>query len=146
VARPFATLAAVAQARLRHAGRRLGVRIGLIAGCAAAGSLVAAFGLAALTVALAERVGAVRALLIVALAALAVLLILIGALAIEARRGRQMAARRSAIDARLLRSAVISSAIPRVARLPSRATLGLGLVALGTLLVLARRGAGDEGD
>jgi len=130
---------------MRHAGRRLGVRAALISACVLAGLIMLAFLLGAATVALTERYGLLQALGIMAGAAFLLLLLLLGILAIEARRERRIAARRAALDSRLLRSAAISAAVPQVARLPSRAGLGLGLVALGALLVLARRGD-DEGE
>ena len=94
--------------------------------------------------ALTERVGLLQALVIMAGVAFAVVLALVGVLAIEARRERRIAARRASLDRQLLRSAAISAAVPQAARLPGRAGLGLGLVALGALLVLARRGGDDD--
>lgn len=146
MALPFATLYSVAQARVRHAGQRLGVRLGLLAGCAVAGLVFLGFGLAAATVALTERVGLLQALTIMAGGALVVILVLVGVLALEAQRERRIAARRAALDQRLLQSAAISSAVPTVARLGGRAGIGLGLVALGSLLVLAHRRDRDEDD
>ena len=142
MARPFATLRSVAEARLRAAGQRLGLRAALIGGCALAAAIFLAFALAAATVALTDRVGLLQALVIMAGAALAVVLVLLGILAIESRRARRSAARRASLDRQLLRAAAISAA-PRVVRLPGRAGFGLALVALGALLVLARRGDED---
>jgi hypothetical protein len=142
--RAFATLVSVARARLRHAGQRLGLRAALIAGCVLAGAVFLGFALAALTVALTARVGLLQALVIIAGAALVLVLVLVGLLAVEARRERRLAARRASLDRELLRAATLSAAIPHAARLPTRAGLGLGLVALGALLVLARRRDADE--
>ena len=139
MARPFATLLSVAEARLRHAGQRLGLRAALLACCALAAALFLGFALAAATVALAERFGLLQALVIMAGAALALLLVLIGVMAIEARRARRVAVRRASLDRQLLRAAAISAA-PRAARLPGRGGVGLALVALGAALVLSRRG------
>jgi UDP-N-acetylmuramyl pentapeptide phosphotransferase/UDP-N-acetylglucosamine-1-phosphate transferase len=142
--RPFARLVSVAQARLRHAGQRLGLRAALIAGCVLAGAVFLGFTLAAITVVLAARLGTVAALAIMAGVALFVALGLMVALSIEAQRERRIAARRASLDRELLRTAAISAAVPRASRLPGRAGLGLGLVALGALLVLARRREDDE--
>ena len=68
--------------------------------------------------------------------ALVVLLILLAALAWEERRHRRLAARRAALDRQLARAAALS--LVGGAR-PSRPMLGLGLVALGALMVLLRR-------
>ncbi|HVH03680.1 MAG TPA: hypothetical protein VM891_12175, partial [Amaricoccus sp.] len=75
MARPFATLLSVAEARLRHAGQRLGLRAALLACCALAAVLFLGFALAAATVALAERFGVLQALVIMAGAPLALLLV-----------------------------------------------------------------------
>jgi hypothetical protein len=146
VVRPIATLVSVARARLRHAGQRLGLRAGLIAGSVVAGALFLGFALATVTVALAARLGAVPALAIMAGVALLVALGLMLALSIEAQRERRIAARRASLDRELLRTAAFSAAVPRAARLPGRAGVGLGLVALGALLVLARRREDDAED
>lgn len=132
----FGSLAGLFEARLKRAGRRFGVRLALIAGCAAALLLVAGFGLAAVTVALAERYGVLSALLMMAAAGLVLLLGLLLALSVEARRHRRIAARQATLDSQLARAAAMS-AIP--GRLPSRTAAGLGLVALGAFLVLVRR-------
>jgi hypothetical protein len=143
VARPFATLLAVAEARLRHVGQRLGLRAALIAGCALAGAVCLGFALAAVTVALAARLGAVAALAIMAGVALLVALALVLALSIDAQRERRIAARRASLDREFLRAAAISAA-PRAVRLPGRSAVGLAMVALGAALVLARRGDGGD--
>jgi hypothetical protein len=78
--------------------------------------------------------------------ALLVALGLMLALSIEAQRERRIAARRASLDRELLRTAAFSAAVPRAARLPGRAGVGLGLVALGALLVLARRREDDAED
>jgi hypothetical protein len=132
----FASLTRIAEARLHRAGRRFGVRLALMAGLAAAALLFLGFALAALTVALAERHGVLNALLIMAAAGLGLVLILLLALSIEARRHRRVAARQQPLDRQFARAAALS-AMP--ARLPSRTATGLGLVALGAFLVLARR-------
>lgn len=134
-----ATLYSVAQARVRHASQRLGLRAALIGGCILAALLFLGFALAAATVRLSDRVGLLQALAIMAGVALLVVLVLVGVLATEARRERRIAARRAVLDRDLLRAASISAVLPRAAGLSSRTGLGLGLVALGALLVLARR-------
>jgi hypothetical protein len=141
VARLFATVARVAETRARNIGRRAAVRAALVGGCILAALLCIGFVLAAATVALADRVGMINALAIMAGGSLVLVLILLGVLELEARRHRRYAARRASLDRELYRAAALS-ALPR--RAPSRPVIGLGLVALGALLVLARRG--DDGE
>jgi hypothetical protein len=144
VARPFATIRSVAEARLRATGQRLGQRAALIGGCGLAALIFLVFALAAATVALSEWLGLLAALVIMAFLALAVLLVLVAMMAAENRRARRVAARRAALDRQFLQAAAISAA-PRLVRLPGRTGLGLALVGLGAALVLIRRrGAGDE--
>jgi len=123
---------------MRHAGQRFSARLVLAAGCALAGLVFLVFALAAMTVALTERFGLLEALGIMAGVALAAVLLMVGLLARDARRGKQLAARRAALDRQLLRSATFAAAIPRAANLTARSGIGLGLVALGAALVLAR--------
>ena len=101
------------------------------------------FVLAGGTVALTERVGQLQALVIMAGVALVVLLALVGILAIETRRERRIAARRASLDRQLLRAAAISAAGRGIAAAGPRG-IGLGLVALGALLVLARPRDDDD--
>jgi hypothetical protein len=136
--RLLSSLAGVAEARLRNTARRVRLRAALITGAALAGLLAFGFALAALTVALAHSVGVVPALWIMAgVAALALLGLLI-ALWSEARRHRAVAAERERLDRKLYRAAALS-ALPEARHRPSRTAIGLGLVALGSLLVLLRR-------
>jgi uncharacterized BrkB/YihY/UPF0761 family membrane protein len=137
VLRPFATLSQIVEARVRYLGRRAALRGGLVAGCAAAALACLVFLLAAMATALAERYGAITALVMMAGLALIVVLALLLALMIDARRHRRLAARRMAADRQFYQAAALSM-VPRAR--PSRSTLGLGLVALGALLVLMRRG------
>ena len=90
----------------------------------------------AATMALAERFGTINALAIMAGGALVVLFLLLAALAWEDRRHRRLAARRAALDRELARAAALS--LVGDAR-PSRPVIGLGLVAIGALMVLLRR-------
>jgi len=136
VARLFPTLTRVVEARVRHATRRLSLRAALAGGAILCALLCVGFALAAATVALANRVGVIEALAIMAGGALLFVLILAGALAWEARRHRRLAARRAALDRQLFQAAAVSM-VP--GRAPSRSMLGLGLVAVGALLVLIRR-------
>ena len=136
VARLFATVTRVAEARIRNLGRRAALRAALIGGCVLAALLCLAFALAAATVALADRFGMINALAIMAGGALLVLLILLAALAWEARRHRRLAAQRAALDRQLAQAAALS--LVGGAR-PSRPMVGLGLVALGALMGLLRR-------
>ena len=141
MARLLSSLAGIAEARLHSAARRARRRAILLAGCALAGLLVFGFAVAAAAVALAHRVGVVPALWIMAGVALLVLLALLLALALESRRHRALAAERARLDRKLYRAAALA-ALPRSRGL-SRAGIGLGLVALGSLLVLARRREDD---
>lgn len=136
MARLFGTVTRVAETRLRNVGRRVALRAGLIGACVVAALFCIGFALATATVALAERVGLLNALAIMAGVALVLALILLAALAIEARRHRRYAARRAELDRQLFQAAALSM-IP--SRAPSRPLLGFGLVALGALLVLVRR-------
>jgi hypothetical protein len=132
----FASLARVAEARVRRVSRRMGLRLTLIAGCVLAGVVFLIFALAALTVALTREIGLLAALLVVAAGALVLVGILLAALALEARRHRRTLARQRTLDRQLLQAAALS-AVP--SRMPSRPVAGLALVALGALLVLMRR-------
>lgn len=143
---PIASLYSVAGARVRHASQRLGVRLALFAAVGLAGLIFLGFALAAATVALTERVGLLQALVIMAGGALVVVLVVVGVMAMEARRERRLAARRAALDRQLLRSAAIASAVPRATGLTTRGGIGMGLVALGALLVLAHRRRPDGED
>jgi MFS family permease len=140
VARLFATISRVAEARVRQIGRRAGLRAALIASCVLAALLCLGFLLAAVTAALADRYGLIQALAIMAVAALVLLLLLLAVLALEARGHRRRAAQRAALDRRLYQAAAMSM-VP--GRAPSRPVLGLGLVVLGSLLVLMRRRGED---
>jgi uncharacterized iron-regulated membrane protein len=143
VARLFATLARVAETRIRNIGRRAALRATLVGGCILAALLCLVFALMAATVALADRYGMINALAIMAGGALILLLSLMVALAWEARRHRRLAAQRVRLDRQLYRTAALS--LMGDAR-PSRPVLGLGLVALGALLVLMRRDGDDDDD
>jgi hypothetical protein len=137
VARLFATLAGVAEARVRRAARRARLRAILVALAALLGLLGVGFLIAAATAALADAVGLVPALLLMAGLALVGLLVIAAILAAEARRARELAARREGLDGAFARAALRSAVPPRVGR-PSRGMVGLGLVAVGALLVLLR--------
>jgi heme/copper-type cytochrome/quinol oxidase subunit 2 len=136
----FASLARIAEARVRRVGRRMGLRLTLIAACALAGSVFLFFALAALTVALTEEIGLLDALAVIAAGALVIVGLLLAALALEARSHRRTLARQRPLDRQLLQAAALS-AVP--SRLPSRPVAGLALVAFGALLVLMRREGSD---
>lgn len=137
---PFGTVAAIIETRLRETGRRFSLRAALLAVCVLSLLVCLGFGLAAATVALSARIGLLEALGVMAGGALAVALIVLGVLAIEARQARRRAALRPPLESELMRSvAFTAAAVPGVARLPSRNVLGLGLVAVGAALVLLRR-------
>lgn len=136
VLRLFATVTRIAETRIRNVGRRAALRAGLIGGVVIAAVVCLAFALAAATVALAHRFGTIEALAIMAGGALLVILILLGVLAWEGKRHRKLAAQRAALDRQLAQAAALS--LVDGAR-PSRPALGLGLVVIGSLLVLLRR-------
>jgi MYXO-CTERM domain-containing protein len=136
MARLFATVARVAEARINNLGRRAALRGSLMACAVLAALFCLGFVLMAATVALAERVGLINALWIMAVGALVLALAFLVALRIEARNHRRTAARRAELDRQLFQAAALSM-IPTHA--PSRPVLGLGLVAVGALLVLMRR-------
>jgi hypothetical protein len=135
--RLLSSVGRVAEARLRDAGRRIGMRAILTAAAGLAGLVAAGFAIGAATVALAARLGTIEALLLMAGVALVVMIALLIVLSAQARRDREQAALRSELDSRLLRAAAVSM-IPT--RAPSRPVVGLALVAVGALLVMIRRG------
>jgi hypothetical protein len=137
VARLFASLAGLAEARVRRVTQRARLRATLIGIAVLLGLIALGFGLLAATVALADEIGLLEALLVMAGLALLGLLVVLGVLAAEARKARRLAARRGGLDRDLARAALLSAA---PARLPSRGVLGLVLVALGAVLVLRARG------
>jgi Na+/melibiose symporter-like transporter len=134
----LAVLTQMAERRARAFGRRAALRGALMGGCVLAALLCICFALAAATAALADQVGIIAALAIMAGAAMLVVLVFLLALSVEERRHRtRVQPMRARLDRDLYRAAAVSMA-PR--RPPSRGAVGLGLVALGALLVLARRG------
>lgn len=139
----FATVKRVAEARLRNIGRRAALRGTLIAGCALAALLCIGFALAAATAALAAEMGIIAALAVMAGGALVLVLVLLMALNLEERRHRRYALRRADLDRQMFRAAALSM-VPE--RTPSRPVVGLGLVALGAILVLTRRRGGSDDD
>lgn len=134
--RLLSTVSQVAQARLHQISRRAALRGELMFGAAVAGIIALVYALIAATIALARRFGTLEALGIVGGVAFVVMLGFLLALWLEARRHRQQAARRAALDAQLYRAAALSL-VPDKA--PSRPVVGFGLVALGAALVLLRR-------
>jgi hypothetical protein len=138
----FANLARVAEARAMRVGRHLGLRAGLLAGCAFVATLALFFVLVAATIALSERYGAINACIIMAGGALVVLGILLIALAIERRKYRRRRLLQNNVERQNLIQAATLAAMPR--RLPSRNVTGLILVAAGALLVFMRGRAPDD--
>jgi len=136
VIRLLSSVGRVAEARLKDAGRRIGMRVVLTAAAALAGLVAAGFAIGAVTVALAARLGTIEALLVMAGVALVVMIALLIVISAQARRDREQAALRAELDSRLIRAAAVSM-IPT--RAPSRPVLGLALVAVGALLVMIRR-------
>ena len=137
----FASLGRVAKARVRDVGRRAQLRASLAGGALLFGLIALGFALLAATVALAEELGLLNALLVMAGGAFVIAIILIVVMKAQARRDRRMAAARAEMDSRLLKAAAVSM-VPGMA--PSRPVLGLGLLALGALMVLGRRGGGRD--
>lgn len=135
----FGQITRLAEARVKQAGRRLGFRAALAAAAALAFVVFLLFGLAALAVWMAHHMRLETALLLIAAGALLVVLGILVALSLEARRHRRLAAKRESFDRQLARVAALA-AMPR--RLPSRPVAGLALVAAGALLVLL----GKRGD
>jgi hypothetical protein len=136
---PVSTLTSIVQARVRHVGQRLGTRVALFGCLAVLGVIFLVFALTAGTVALSDRYGLLHALMFMAGGALVLFLIVLVIMAVEEQRERRIAFRRLQLDNRMVRAAAMQAALPQVARLPGRVTVGLGLVAVGALLVLARR-------
>lgn len=137
---PFGTVAAILETRLRETGRRFGLRAALLSGCVLALLVCLGFGLAAGTVALSARIGLLPALGVMAGCALAVALVILAVLAVEARQAKRRAALRPSLESELVRSVAFTAAAnPAARRLPSRYVVGLGLVAVGATLVLLRR-------
>jgi hypothetical protein len=135
VARLIASLAGLAEARVRRVARRARWRAALIGLAALLGLMALGFALIAATVALAEAIGPVRALLVMAGIALFGLAIVLIVLAAEARDERRRAARRETLDRELARAALLAAVPSR----PSRGMAGIALVVLGAVLVLRRR-------
>jgi len=134
--RALSAICRVAEARVRNIGRRAVLRVALLGGCVVAALLCVGFVLAAATVALADRYGTINALAIMAGASVLVLLILLGVLAWEQKRHRRLAAERAVLDRQFVQAAAMSLV---GGTRPSRSTLGLGMVALGALMVLLKR-------
>lgn len=134
--RLLSTVTHVAQTRLHQISRRAVVRGELMTGVMVCGIIALVYALIAVTIALARHYGTLAALGIVGGVAFVAMLACLLALWIEARRHRQLAARRAALDAQLYRAAALSL-IPD--RAPSRPVVGFGLVALGAALVMLRR-------
>lgn len=129
----FGQITRLAEARLKQAGRRVGFRATLVAVGALAFIVFLFFGLAGLAVWMTRSMSLQDALLIIAGGALFVMLVVVLALSLEARKHRRLAVQREAFDRQLVRTAALA-AIPD--RMPSRAVTGLGLVAAGALLVI----------
>lgn len=129
----FGQITRLAEARVRQTGRRLGFRVALAAVAGLAFAVFLFFGLAALAVWMTHFMRLQDALAIIAGGALLLVLVILVALAIEARRHERRAAQREAFDRQLVRAATLA-AMP--SKMPSRSVTGLGLVAVGALLVL----------
>lgn len=132
----FGQITRLAEARLKQTGRRIGLRVTLAALAALALLVFVFFGLAAVVVWMAHSMRLETALAIVAGGGLVVVLAVMIALSIESRRYQRLAAKRQSFDQQLVRTAALA-AMP--SRMPSRSVTGLGLVAVGALLVLLGR-------
>lgn len=129
----FGQITRLAEARVKRTGRRLGFRVTLAAIAGLAFVVFLFFGLAGLAVWMTHYMSLQDALLVIAGGALLIVIGILVALSLEARRHRQRAAQRGALDQELVRAAALT-AMP--SRMPSRSVTGLGLVAVGALLVL----------
>ena len=132
----FGQITRLAEARLRQTGRRLGFRFALAAVATLALVVALFFALAGLAVWMAHYMRLENALLLIAAVAFLIVLGILVALSLEARKHRRLAAQREAFDRQLVRTAALA-AMPT--RMPSRSVTGLGLVAAGALLVLLGR-------
>ncbi len=137
------SVGAVAEARVRASARQVQRKalFGVVA--ALFGVMALVFGLIALTLGLADWLGVIPALLMLCAISLAGTGIALALLASETRKARLLAARRAPLDRELARAALFSAAPLGVRRLP-RGLVGLGLVALGALLVVTRSSDRDR--
>jgi len=131
----------LAEVRVKRAGQRLGLRAALAAVAALAFVVFLFFGLAALAVWMMHSMRPESALLVIAGGALVVMLAILLALRLEARKHRRLAAQRQSFDQQLVRTAALA-AMP--SKMPSRPVAGLGLVAIGALLVVLGKRRNDD--
>jgi len=110
---------------------------------AVSGLMALVFGLVALTLGLADWLGVIPALLVLCALSLAGAGIALALLASETRKARLVAARRAPLDRELARAALMSAAPLGIRRVP-RGLIGLGLVALGAVLVVTRKSGADR--
>ena len=136
----FGQITRLVEGRLKQTGRRLGLRVVLAAVASLAFVISLLFGLAALAVWMVRYMPLHEALLIIAGGALLVVVAILIALSLEARKHRRHAAQREAFDRQLVRVATVA-AMPT--RMPSRSVAGLGLVAVGALMVLLGKKRGE---
>lgn len=136
----FGQITRLVEGRLKQTGRRLGLRVVLAAVASLAFVISLLFGLAALAVWMVRYMPLHEALLIIAGCALLVVVAILIALSLEARKYRRHAAKREAFDRQLVRVATVA-AMPT--RMPSRSVAGLGLVAVGALMVLLGKKRGE---
>ena len=138
LARMFLSLGGAQVAAVRDTAARRFVYFALIG---LFGALFLFFGLAAATVALAERFGLLEALAIMAGGALFLGLVAFGLSKMADRRARELAVERAELQRRLRQLAVLSAvgaARPKAAHL-----VGLGVVAAAILLLVGRLGGKD---
>lgn len=104
------------------------------------------FALTAAVIALGQAIGMVQALLVMTLVCLVVFGIMLGLLAREKRRARELAARRETLNRELVRLAMTAAAPTVLAKMP-KGLFALGAVAVvGFLAATVIRGSDKNGD
>jgi hypothetical protein len=145
----LAPLAGLATADLRRLRDRSARKAAFLGGIGLFGLLAFGFGLAALTVGLARSLGLLGALLVMMGACIIGLLILLILMRMAEARDREIDARSAGRNRRLYQMAslaILPSLLrPGRARLAGRA-VGLGLMAVGALLLFARRSRRKHSD
>ncbi len=147
IARLFVTLSA---GRLGDVRDRIGHRLGFLILVAALGLVFAAFGLAAITAALASALGVVAALSIMTFVFFCALAGAVAMMVVVDQRDRARLAQKAALQNRLSQAAMIAAmGAAQGGRLRFGRVLGLGIFGAAALFVLAAvadRGGDDADD